>query len=341
MATIVTRAGKGSPLTHTEVDTNFTNLNTNKLETAAIPLGTLAAPSISFLSDANTGIYSPGADTLAFVTAGSNRVHITSAGLVGIGTTAPGGKLTVVTTTHTPGNSFGSFTDSYLMVSTGTSNTSSGLGFGYDSTNDHGLILSVSPSVAWRPIRYIAGDHRFEITGGIEKARLDASGRLLVGTVTGNANGGILQLSGGITFPATAVAASDANTLDDYEEGTWTPTYYGSTTAGTTTYTSQEGQYTKIGRTVTVHAQISISAATGTGEVYFGGLPFAIDPAFFYCVGTVAVSGVNWGGGTYLVLLSGGTTTAQPVYLSDDAVFANQAVVNESQVWRFTYSYNV
>ena len=34
MATIVTRAGKGSPLTHTEVDTNFTNLNTNKIETA-------------------------------------------------------------------------------------------------------------------------------------------------------------------------------------------------------------------------------------------------------------------------------------------------------------------
>jgi len=30
MSTIVTRAGKGSPLTHTEVDANFTNLNTDK-----------------------------------------------------------------------------------------------------------------------------------------------------------------------------------------------------------------------------------------------------------------------------------------------------------------------
>ena len=95
MTTIVTRAGKGSPLTHTEVDTNFTNLNTNKLETAAIPLGTLAAPSISFLSDANTGIYSPAADTVAFVTAGSNRVHITSGGLVGIGTSSPSRRLHV------------------------------------------------------------------------------------------------------------------------------------------------------------------------------------------------------------------------------------------------------
>ena len=95
MTTIVTRAGKGSPLTHTEVDTNFTNLNTNKFETAAIPLGTLAAPSISFVGDANTGAYSPGADTLAFVTAGSNRVHITSGGLVGIGVSDPIEKLVV------------------------------------------------------------------------------------------------------------------------------------------------------------------------------------------------------------------------------------------------------
>jgi hypothetical protein len=118
-----------------------------------------------------------------------NRLFtITKSGNVGIGSATPGGKLTVVTTTDTPGNSFGGFTDSYLAVSTGTTAASSGLGFGYDSTNNHGLILSVSPSVAWRPIRYIAGDHRFEITGGIEKARIDSSGRLLVGTSTARAN---------------------------------------------------------------------------------------------------------------------------------------------------------
>ena len=74
MTTIVTRTGKGSPLTHVEVDTNFTNLNTAKLETAAIPLGTAAAPSISFLSDANTGIFSPGADQLAVATNGVARL---------------------------------------------------------------------------------------------------------------------------------------------------------------------------------------------------------------------------------------------------------------------------
>lgn len=35
MTTIVTRAGKGSPLTHNEVDANFTNLNTDKFEAGA------------------------------------------------------------------------------------------------------------------------------------------------------------------------------------------------------------------------------------------------------------------------------------------------------------------
>ena len=84
MTTIVTRAGKGSPLTHTEVDTNFTNLNTNKLEAGAIALGSAATPSISFTGDTNTGIYSPGADTLAFVTNGTERLQLTSTGAVTI-----------------------------------------------------------------------------------------------------------------------------------------------------------------------------------------------------------------------------------------------------------------
>ena len=48
-----------------------------------------------FYNDVNTGMYTPGADTLALATGGSNRLHINSAGNVGIGTTSPGDKLNV------------------------------------------------------------------------------------------------------------------------------------------------------------------------------------------------------------------------------------------------------
>jgi hypothetical protein len=103
-----------------------------------------------------------------------------------------------------------------------------------------------------------------------------ATGNLLAGVPTANANGGILQLSSGITFPATAVAASDPNTLDDYEEGTWTP-LISSNGAGVTTFTSTtaSGSYIKVGRIVTVSCIYTYSAKPATNDFAFmSGLPF-------------------------------------------------------------------
>lgn len=56
MSTLVTRAGKGSPLTHNEVDTNFTNLNTDKLE---------KANNLSDLTSASTARTNLGLSTVA------------------------------------------------------------------------------------------------------------------------------------------------------------------------------------------------------------------------------------------------------------------------------------
>ena len=53
-----------------------------------VPLGAVGTPSLTFTGDLNTGLFSPGADTVALVTGGTNRLHTTSAGLVGIGTTS-------------------------------------------------------------------------------------------------------------------------------------------------------------------------------------------------------------------------------------------------------------
>jgi hypothetical protein len=84
-----------------------------------------------------------------------------------------------------------------------------------------------------------------------------------VGGATASASGS------GITFPATQSDSSNVNTLDDYEEGTWTPTL-----GGTATYTLQHGNYTKVGNLVTVRGHITVNVI-GTGSTYqISGLPF-------------------------------------------------------------------
>ena len=92
-------------------------------------------------------------------------------------------------------------------------------------------------------------------------------------------NGTALPLQGsvpsfnGIKMPATQVQSADANTLDDYKEGTFTPTVVGTTTAGAGTYTQQAGSYTKIGNLVIFQATLTWTAHTGTGNMNIGGLP--------------------------------------------------------------------
>ena len=91
-----------------------------------------------------------------------------------------------------------------------------------------------------------------------------ASTTMGVGGATPSASGS------GISFPATQSASSDANTLDDYEEGTWTPSI-----GGTATYSLQNGQYTKVGRVVHLSGLLGVSSL-GTGSVNtISGLPFA------------------------------------------------------------------
>ena len=66
---------------------------------------------------------------------------------------------------------------------------------------------------------------------------------------------------------------SNENLLDDYEEGTFDPTAYGESTAGTSSYVQQEGYYTKIGRLVTVTVNI-YNNSNGSGTMRIGGMPF-------------------------------------------------------------------
>lgn len=83
---------------------------------------------------------------------------------------------------------------------------------------------------------------------------------------------------GQVQFPATQNASTGANVLDDYEEGTFTPTITGSTSASGQAYTQQVGYYQKIGRWVQLDIKIVLSTlGTITGAVAIGGLPFPVD----------------------------------------------------------------
>lgn len=92
-----------------------------------------------------------------------------------------------------------------------------------------------------------------------------------VGAATPSASGA------GITFPATQSASTDVNTLDDYEEGDWTPSV--SSTGGSgviTTYTAS-GTYTKIGRLVTATARITTAnIGSAAGVINVTALPFTM-----------------------------------------------------------------
>jgi hypothetical protein len=82
-----------------------------------------------------------------------------------------------------------------------------------------------------------------------------------------------LYLSGGVYLGGTGAA----NLLDDYEEGTWTPSFTASTTAPTIAYNTQTASYTKIGNTVTYTIFIvTNSRSGGSGNLSVTGLPFTV-----------------------------------------------------------------
>jgi hypothetical protein len=157
---------------------------------------------------------------------------------------------------------------------------------------------------------------------------IDAALATLV--VSGTATiGGLLTVNGQIAFPATQNPSAGANTLDDYEEGNWTPTL-----GGTTTYAVQYGRYTKIGRQVTCVGELAVTLI-GTGSTsVISGLPFtvlagslpSVAIGHFTAVAVALVRLAGYATGTTLQLT---TLTAAAVSMNAGgvAVFGNGADV--------------
>jgi len=149
-------------------------------------------------------------------------------------------------------------------------------------------------------------------SGLVDRAKIDAAGTYHIVTP-----------GQGLKLPNSSSA--DVNTLDWYEEGTWTPVVIGTTSAGVGTYSVQDGRYTRFGNRVTFSSRITISAHTGTGEMRITGLPFvpagAFDPISVGYAHNLTFPGTQVGGYvdsassqiTLLGITSGAAVTAVPL----------------------------
>jgi hypothetical protein len=186
---------------------------------------------------------------------------------------------------------YGSFLAFYTEgKNTGTTDTSTEK-MRIDASGNVGI--GVSPSV--RLHAKIAGygevarfvdtsDNGFKFTADAFNGfnQIDSGSQLLL-SITGTeqariTGAGVLQLTQGqIKFPATQVPSADANTLDDYEEGTFDfGIAFGGSSTGVT-YGARQGKYTKIGNKVTVTGQIDLtSKGAEVGDATITGLPFTI-----------------------------------------------------------------
>jgi hypothetical protein len=93
--------------------------------------------------------------------------------------------------------------------------------------------------------------------------------------LTINASAVVQLPQGQLKFPATQNASSDANTLDDYEEGEWTIGFTAGSGDLVVNSSHNTGAYTKIGRVVHVTGNIRFSSGSAGGDFYLSGLPFA------------------------------------------------------------------
>jgi hypothetical protein len=241
--------------------TSGTLVTTAGGSTVPFALGSAASPSITFTGDTNTGIFSPGADTIAFSEGGAEVARFNSSGNLLVGATS----------------GFAGGTRATFQSVSGQRTA--------DFFRDNSIASDVDV------FRVIAND------GG--------------GTVVASARTSGVISAYGIQFPVTQSPSGDANTLDDYEEGTWTPAIADASSGGTSNSTNAAGWYTKIGNQVTIYGKFDALITTGLAsgnQVFIRNLPFASANTISVTPGSTNVEGITFSGGSPVPYLTNNTT---------------------------------
>jgi hypothetical protein len=203
----------------------------------------------------------------------------------------------------------------------------------------------------------LAYDSATQITQGDTAVEVSDTGS--DGTITGTADntavfsvekgktfvlqGGVSSTGVGIAFPAdqtTVGASSDANTLDDYEEGTWTPSYSQGVTSPV--YTNTGGFYKKVGALVFVSGNIQLSGGTGNAsQILIAGLPFANGSG----TGIGAAISVAYNAGFKtdgaFTMIIGGSSSVIDFYTFSGSNFSGSSATNVQALLTFSGCYQV
>ena len=218
---------------------------------------------LGFLNASGVFSYTAGTSGIhAFYTANTERMRIDSSGNVGIGV-IPSAWASGWTALQINGNGLGVYA---VANQTGfvQNHYFDGSGWKYTTNNVAARFTVDTGGYSWQAAPTGIAGSTVAFTQVLSQGGV---GKTLALEAAGSVNGV------GITFPATQSASSDANTLDDYEEGTWTPTM----TEATYTYSQRVGTYVKIGSLVYANCFLSFTGFSGaTGlTVNMTGLPFA------------------------------------------------------------------
>jgi hypothetical protein len=327
MSTIVTRAGKGSALTHNEVDANFTNLNTDKLQSgdtaaaltitsATFGAGTVSAPSLTTSGDTNTGIFFPAADTIAFAEGGVESMRINSSGSIGIGTSSPQELLELSASNN--GITAGAAPNNTLRFNDADISTASGqpIGrlefYGNDTGNEN-------------VVAYIDARAGGTSGGGFFVFGTSASaGGAATDAFTMSVNGGISISRTDVTSPVS----NDGNVFS----GTYLPTLTNTTNIAAST--RFDSQYMRVGNVVTVSGRLNIDPTTSGAACELGiSLPIASNfSATTQCGGVGAIQ-------TTTTEVSTGGIAADVT--NDRAQFRFVAGGTAARDYHFTFTYQV